>query len=386
MSQRTDRPGGPRIWIAAEFFRAYGQNLIDGVAAWLGNHGPWEVYIDRSISCASLDKLDNYPPLDGVITEIPRGRIAGLSELIEAGLQVVCVEHDPDLDVPQVVPSDKGIGRAAGEYLRDLSLPHYAFLGLSGVRFSDERQEAYEAVLAEKGIAVLPGPRDPYGRQEGIEGLVEWALELPKPCGVLAINMLAAEPLLRACKLADVLVPEELAVLSVGNDERFCRLANPPLSAVDHNTARVGFEAAALMDRLLSGEPPPPGPIWIPPTGVVERHSTNVLAARNPYVARAVQVIAERAEEGLTVDDVVRAVHCPRRTLEQAFRRHLDRGIHEEILRRQLARARHLLTETHLAMADVAERSGFSSAARLSQVFRRELGTTPSAYRRRRSV
>ena len=386
MASKPFGPSGPRIWIAAEFARAYGQDLLDGVATYLDQHGPWEVYTDRNCTRASLRGIEGYPPLDGIITEGSRPQ-EELLEMVRRGIRVVCVEA-VDVPVPQVVPSDLGIGRLAGEYLRDLSLPHYAFVGLPGlgVRFSDERLEAYREVLAASGIEPIIGPMDPYGRSASIDSLVAWVRGLPKPCGVFTINMLAALPMLRACRMAGVAVPEELAVLTVGDDEHFCRLANPPLSAIDHNTARVGYEAAALMDRLLAGEDSPAGPLWIQPRGVIERQSTNVLATRNAYVARAVEFIDAHAPEGITVEQVVQAACCPRRTLEQAFRRHLDRGIHAEILRRQIQRAKELLAQTHLPLADVAERAGFASAARLSQVFRRDVGMTPSGYRRKRAM
>lgn len=381
------RPLGPRVWIAAEFHRAYGRDLLEGVWAYLRDHGPWEVYVERSRFYASADRLDQFPPLDGIITENSRRSLRDLDGLIERGLKVVCVEVIDDRpDIPQVVPSDRHIGRVAGRYLRDLALPHYAYVGLANVRFSDERLETYRAVLAKAGHEPLVAGHNPYATDDQLEKTGTWLESLPKPCGVFCLNTMAATALLRACAMRRIRVPEDVAVLAVGNDEYFCRLCSPPLSAIDHNTARVGYEAAALLDRLMAGDPPPDDRVWVLPKGVVERQSTNVLATRNPYVARAVRFILERADRGIGVADVVRAARCPRRTLEQAFRRHLDRGIRAEIVRRQIARARELLAETHLAMPDVAERSGFSSAARLSQVFRRECGMPPSEYRRRRTV
>eukprot|EP01035_Chromulina_nebulosa_P036391 gene36391-49014_t len=59
---------------------------------------------------------------------------------------------------------------------------------------------------------------------------------------------------LEACQLLGLHVPEQVAVLGVDNDELVCELANPPLSSVQPNARRSGYEAAALLARLMRGE------------------------------------------------------------------------------------------------------------------------------------
>jgi AraC-like DNA-binding protein len=54
--------------------------------------------------------------------------------------------------------------------------------------------------------------------------------------------------------------------------------------------------------------------------------------------------------------------------------------------RRRLERAAHLLRETELSLAQVADRTGFSDQFHLSRRFSREFGVPPSAYRRTTSV
>ncbi len=92
---------------------------------------------------------------------------------------------------------------------------------------------------------------------------------------------------LEACRRVNVLVPEHVAVISTDNDEYLCELANPPLTSIDENPARVGYEAAALLDRLMNGESVPKTRLLLPPHGVVTRQSTDLLAIEDPYVARA---------------------------------------------------------------------------------------------------
>jgi AraC-like DNA-binding protein len=53
------------------------------------------------------------------------------------------------------------------------------------------------------------------------------------------------------------------------------------------------------------------------------------------------------------------------------------------LLRLRLARAKELLTGTDLSVKRIAELSGYGSPQYLSRVFRRIVGMTPLAYRRK---
>jgi LacI family transcriptional regulator len=186
---------------------------------------------------------------------------------------------------------------------------------------------------------------------------------------------------LDACRGAGLAIPDEVAVLGVDNDELLCELAAPPLSSVMPNTLRTGYEAAALLDRMMRGEAVRPVAHLIPPVGVVARQSTDVLALDDRAVAQAVRFIREHACEGINVGDVLRGVPLSRRVLEQRFRRLLGRTPREEILQVRLARVKQLLTETDLTLYRVAERTGFEHVEYLSVVFKRETGRTPRQFR-----
>jgi LacI family transcriptional regulator len=66
------------------------------------------------------------------------------------------------------------------------------------------------------------------------------------------------------------------------------------------NARRIGREAAALLDVLMRGEPPPCAEKYIPPAGIVVRQSIDVTAIEDPPVASALRFIRERACQGAT--------------------------------------------------------------------------------------
>lgn len=203
----------------------------------------------------------------------------------------------------------------------------------------------------------------------------------PNSPGVFTCNDIIAFQTAEACRLSELRVPEDVAIVGADNDDVLCELARPALSSVAVASKAVGYQAAAMLDRLLDGAPPPP-PLLLPPLGVVTRQSSDLICLPDPPVAAAVCFIREHSHMHLCVEDVLRDVPVSRRSLERRFRKFLGHGLGEEIRRVHVQRAKELLANTGLPMAEVACQSGFSDGQQFSRVFHEETDLTPSAYRR----
>jgi LacI family transcriptional regulator len=214
------------------------------------------------------------------------------------------------------------------------------------------------------------------------ERLKRWIASLPRPLGLVAANDLHGLRALDACRRAGLAVPEVVAVVGADDDAEVCELSDPPLSSVTFHPERVGYEAAALLERLMGGRAAPAEPLLVPPLGVSARQSSDILAIDDPDVAKAIHHIRRHAFEGITVEDVLREVPLSRRALEHRFRRRLGRTPKEEIQRLRFEQAKSLLATTDLPVARISDRLGFHQPAYLSAAFQREAGTSPSAYRR----
>jgi LacI family transcriptional regulator len=188
---------------------------------------------------------------------------------------------------------------------------------------------------------------------------------------------------LTACREGEMQVPEDVAVIGVDNDEVLCDVSDPPLSSVALDTESAGYEAAALLDGLMAGRVRQPKRILVPPLFVVQRRSTDIVAANDRDVAMALRFIHERAGKPIAVKEIARASSLSRRMLELRFRRAVGRTIHEEIERSRLERAKRLLAETGMPIAEVALAAGFASAGYFSKVFRHATGLPPGEYRNR---
>jgi len=213
------------------------------------------------------------------------------------------------------------------------------------------------------------------------EWLIDELTALPKPLAVMSDYDDHAIDVIDACVDGGIAVPEQVAVLGVNNDPLQCELAQVPLSSIDNNEEGQGYQAAELLDELLSGTSPPLAPVIVPPRMLVTRHSTDILAVEHPHVAVALRLIWEHYSEPITAQMVAARIPMSARRLHDAFAKYIGRTIAGEITHKRVECAQNLLAKTDKKVIEIAGLCGLSSELQLCKVFKRELGTTPQAYR-----
>lgn len=176
-------------------------------------------------------------------------------------------------------------------------------------------------------------------------------------------------------------MPDDVVVVGVDNDEMMCELSNPPLSSVALDLDKSGYEAARLLDCLMSGQPAGEHVVQVEPLYVVTRQSSDVIVQDDPGVATALRFIKNHAGQAIGVPNVVEQAAVSRRTLERRFFRVLGRSIGSAITQCRLARAKRLLLETDLPSRGVAVGAGFGSVKTLNRVFRHAAGLSPKRFR-----
>jgi LacI family transcriptional regulator len=293
--------------------------------------------------------------------------------------------------------SSEGIASACvdEDAVAGLALEHLFATGLrqvTTVRFDDTpcaiaRERSFIARAQAAGATVPVGwgsdEAGPGQRAEDPAAMLAWLHGLPKPCGIFTCTDRWARSVARYIRLANLRVPEDLPLVGVDNDVVECELLAPPLSSVMMPWQELGRNTARLVELALSGQAIKRQRLVSAPIAVLARRSSDILAIDDALVARAVRWIREHADRRVSVPMLAHAVGAGRQRLERRFRRVLDRTIVEEIRRAHVDAAKKLLHTTTLSMSEVAERSGFTSAALLSVAFQRELGMPPGVYRRR---
>jgi LacI family transcriptional regulator len=214
--------------------------------------------------------------------------------------------------------------------------------------------------------------------------IAAWMKDWQLPMGVYVGSELQGRMVAQICYNRGWRVPEDVAIIAGHNEETFCEHLHPTLTSVEMGYERIGYEAARLLDRLMDGMAPPQGPILLQPQGLVVRESTDFLAVDNQLVAAALEFIAANCHRPIGPDDVAGAVVTETRTLRNYFRKHLDRSIAAEIRRVRIERAKRELAQTERTISEISYGVGFGPPMRMYEIFVREVGLTPSEYRRQR--
>lgn len=368
------------------------RDMIRGINAFAATHPNWQVELfapheplDTIVHDGNIQGWILGPVHDtGVVTrtiQAVNGNGVGVGAQFQFHGLAGLVETESD---------DIAVGRLAAEHLRAKGFQHFAFVG-TDAEWSDLRGQGFQGALAEAGFTpatLMPeaemasdsrGWRMPHFGRE----VLNWLNSLPRPLGLFVCNDLRGRALVDLCYIHKIRVPDEVAILSVDNDDLICALARPQLSSIAIPWKKIGFQAAAALDRLLSGQAVDPRRILVGPECVIERQSTDTLAVADPDVAAALRFIRSHAHEPINVEDILRHLPVARRSLEKRFREIIGRSPLEEIRKVHTDRAKYLLAETKLSMPEIAEKSGFSSAKWFSKAFHDLVGESPTQYRQR---
>jgi LacI family transcriptional regulator len=295
-------------------------------------------------------------------------------------------EKDQGIGMARVLPDNVAAGRMAAEYFLQKKFTNFAYSGCDDFAFSKLRHHGFEEALREAGHKCSSlnfghgkWPRD---SMDPLPEIGEWLHSLPRPCAVFTHGDDHARRVLNECRRLNILVPDEIAVLGCDNDEIECEFSPTPISSVSFPLRQLGFEAAAMVDFLLAGKVPEFATVRLAPSGIVTRRSTDMVAIQDPTIARAMRFIASNAAQPISVGHVVKACGASRRYLERRFNSLLGVTPKQEILRVRVGIAKRLLAQTSLLMPEVAEAAGFTDAKMLSSIFARDVGMSPSDYRR----
>ncbi|HEY1790910.1 MAG TPA: DNA-binding transcriptional regulator [Verrucomicrobiae bacterium] len=381
-----------RVAVLADFSHSYARRILMGVARFLREHREWSV---QSEEWRRTDKIpawfQNWKGEGAIV-------LADAPELdaVIQGLRVPVVyvrDTAPTQWTPLVDTDNRMVAHLVAEHLMGKYGQHYAFCGFVGANYSDKRSQFFRERLEQVGItcSIYEPPevlRDLHALEFEKRSLPfqdhldHWLRSLPKPVSIMACNDIRGQQVVSACRRLNLAIPEVVAVIGVDNDEIFCELSDPQLSSVALNTLRIGYEAANILDRMMSGMKPPAQPILIPPLGIISRRSSDVLSTDNPQMATGVRFLREHFFHSIGIKEVARVAGMSRRKFERMFADQFSRSPKAEILRLRLEYAKKLLAETNWTLDEVADKAGFNSAAYLHAVFIKKCQMTPREFRK----
>ncbi|PQO38490.1 XylR family transcriptional regulator [Blastopirellula marina] len=375
----------PHVALLIETSKAFGRDIIKGVGRFSRIHGPWSIFIDEFGPGSKLPGWLKDWQGDGIIV---RARNQKMAESVAAiGVPVIeTLQAWPSLGIGGVFTDDEAIGRVAAEHLMARGLKYYGFVGVDGAHWSRTRQDGFARTLVEAGheVAIYSATSRRRHRENwegGQEDLANWLAELPKPLGLMAAHDMRALCVFDACRRRALSTPEEIAIVGVDNDDVICTMADTPLTSISHNSEQIGYEAAALLSKVMRGTAAARQTSLIAPRGLSARRSTDVIAAADPIIAKSLKFIRDR-KGNTSVQQVANQFGLSRRSLERKFAEGIGTTPHEQITSEKLQHAKLLLQETSYSLEEIAEQMQLSSASYFSSFFKELTGKNPGAFRK----
>jgi LacI family transcriptional regulator len=369
--------------------REYTRGLLRGIAKYSRIQGLWAFY--RPLDYREPKGKERLLPLlrawepDGILMREPHR----IEDIIAMGIPTISCPYTRERipGITNITTDHVSVGKTGAEHLLERGFQQFAYCGFDDWWWSRRRGEFFGKTAEEAGYPTYfyPQPRSKAKRtwDKELPIIADWLLTLPKPIGLMACNDDRGEWVIEAAKIAGLNVPDEVAIVGVDNDQLICDLCAPPLSSIVLNVEKAGYEAAALLDKVMAGERATRCDIHVRPTHVAIRQSTDVLAVDDVNVAAAIRFIRQHSKTVIQVSDVVDTVELSRRVLEKRFRAILGHSIHDEIRRTRVEQINQMLAETTMSISDIAHALGFSDVAHISRYFKRETGMSPFIYCKR---
>jgi LacI family transcriptional regulator len=364
---------------------------LDGIQRYAREHGEWHfVSSPPTLSGAEESALTvrNIKGWKGdamiVATNDPRE----LRAAAKMGIPVVNFAggQRDSFGIPRAMVNHFQAGSMAAAHLLDRGLRNLAFFGWSRLWYSEQRRQGFFERAAADGIKcasfLRPAAEDSQmSWPTRIAGPAKWLLSLPRPCGIFAVHDYRAQFLIEICAESGLRIPEDIALIGMDNDETICEHSSPTLTSVSRNSERIGWEAMALLDRMLQGERRVDD-VVIEPDRIVARQSTDRQYCSDPLVQSAVDFVRENLSARVNIARIAERLGISKRTLEMRFRESVGTSPHEFFTKLRVLHAQTLLQmPKKRTIQQIAVECGFGTAATVHATFRRLAGQSPARFR-----
>ena len=342
---------------------------IEGMSRFAREHG-WLLSIN--------DRLGGSAPgedYDGVLVTLRADErtVRYVRKMVSRGVPVVDMTiQRPNIDVPRVASDHRLIGFMAGEHFKARGFRRVAWFSTGWTNVHALRMAGLAESLGAKPIKWALGSD---------ADILRTVKSAEKPVAVVAYSEAEAVHLLQLCISAGVDVPDEIAILSIGDDPLITDNQLVPISCIRQNFLRGGYEAAKLLNRLMDGRPPPKHPVLIPPDGITVRRSTDTMADDDPLIRNVLLYMRDNLHRPFGAEQVADGIGVSRSRLDKACSARFGQSLGREILAARLRKAKTLLKEGSLNIDEIAGATGFGASAYFIKKFKAAFGTTPRRWR-----
>jgi LacI family transcriptional regulator len=379
-----------KIILLFDISEKYGQSLLTGIVRYFKENGSalfckMPLYYRETLGIKGIIKFAKEWGAHGIIAQLSNTR--DVKKIADSGIHLIVEDFKERFaEFPNITGGYFEAGQMGAEYFVKKGFKNFAFYGFRNIVWSRERSEGFENYLHDLGFDVYNFEHEELHATDlwyyKPSALSKWLKSLPKPIAIMACDDARGQHITEACKHANIKIPEDVIVLGVDNDEMTCNLSDPPLSSVNLDTEKGGYEAARLMDLMIQGKVKKPQNVMVKPTYIVTRQSTDIASASDTHIALALTYIHKNLENNLSVPDVLNQVAISRRSLEKRFLDVTGTSIYKYIFKLRMQKFSQRLLETDKTISEIAIDSGFILTNNISRQFKQIHGCTPGEYRK----
>jgi len=386
-----------RIGVALQSGPSYAAEIFQGIVDFSRSVGNWCLEVDSDFHFGPRPvTLDSSWNGDGIIPLSGENRILDAAWLKKSGIAVVNATgwFDEYPGAPIVFWDDTQIAQLAAEHLVSLGLDSFAYIGPEHFEPSHRRARNFQQILkrASKPCQIfewndnhMPDVvvRNAQDWQSAIRFIQQSLEQLDLPVGILANTDITASLVIEAATEIGLRCPDDLAVMGMWNYKIVCESTQPPLTSIEIDYQKFGYEAATILHRMIT-KPGYNAPAVTRTSGrqLIIRESTDFLSFDDKLIATALRYIRQHApQRPMSVSEVIDQVPMSRSSFTARFKNAVGHSAKSEITRARLDQVKKFLQQTDWSITRISEECGFDSSQDLSRLFRKWLGQTPSEFR-----
>ena len=394
MQKQVKRLPIPRtVSIALNLNDASGRSTLAGIFRYVNSGQRWQLKIQNNFDVFDRNFVKHAKAngIDGIIAGLPEAsncfRDLLRSEIPTAFNVLPEIMPLPPAEIRRTAFCDvdnADIASAAfNHFARYGNFRSVAFISdRAERRWSIEREKTFARLWNDRGIVVQTFLCSSDQRPLDRESLSDFLLRLPKPSAIWCAYDITAVEVAQVCVDIKISVPDQIAILGSDNDEVLCRYATPNLSSVAINHEELGYQTAALLNRLMTDKRARPKTklIHTPVGAVVLRDSTRRILPAAHLIGEALRFINANVTAGIAVMDVIRHLGVSRPLADLRFRQILNKSIGRTICEARIKEIKNRLLKSDASFAQIAASCSFSSPSRLSHFFRKETGLSMKEF------
>ncbi|WP_286156052.1 AraC family transcriptional regulator, partial [Parabacteroides goldsteinii] len=373
-----------KILLLTDFSSGYSRSLLENVVRYAREVGPWAfyrmpLYFRELYGDEGVVEWAKKWEADAIIAQFSD---IDLSVLNQLNIPIIVQNYkERSSGISNLTGDYFGTGVIAANFFLHKGYKSFAYYGLTDTVWGRERGEGFKKIVSNKGYEVYEfnnRKRVPSEKWSfDVEQVSRWLLSLPKPIALFACDDYYALQITEVCKMYDISIPEEIAVLGVDNDKLLCNISDPQLSSIELDIENGGYEAGKLLHQFIEKKIIAPVDIIIKPVRIVPRASTERFAVSDRHIEQLLQYIDNNYQNPLSVDELTQIIPFSRRVLEKKFKRETGTSVYQYLLDLRIEKFADLLITTDLPLIEAATRSGFTDYKNISRIFTKAKEMTP---------